>query len=192
MTYAVSQGRAIGIPDLNAVYTTLGVPGVGNLPSVTTEAQPGEIVTAWDKSLGSGEFILLEVPTSTTVTPGLLYTWKGDYSIAVVATSVASAAASGLPIALAINTVSSNASSVQWTWFQIQGKGTVLTSLTGTVRKQPNVPLFVSNVTAGRVRTTASIFRTIIGIRSANTVTVASTVSTLAVYLNRPSIGPGA
>ena len=42
MTYVITQGRAIGIPDLFAVYTTLGTPGNSNLPSVPTEAQLGD------------------------------------------------------------------------------------------------------------------------------------------------------
>lgn len=190
MTYAVSQGRAIGIPDLNAVYTTLGTPGIGNLPSVTVEAEPGEIVTAWDKTLGYGEFILLKIPASTTVTPGLCYRYKGaDYSIVVVPTAVSSAALSGSPIALAVNTVASS-TSVQYTWFQIVGKNTALKS--GSISMQPDVALFVSNVTAGRVRSTASIFRSIIGMRSANSATVSTVVSTVLIVMDRPSIGPGA
>lgn len=189
MTYAPTQGRGLGIPDLNAVYTTLGAPGITNLPSAVTEAQLGEIVTAQDKTLGYGEFILLAVPTSTTVTPGLLYTWTAGYKISVVPTSVASAAVSGLPVAVAINTVSSNSSSVQYTWFQIQGQCTALKA--PTINCQPNKPLFVSNVTAGRIRTTASIFRVIIGARSANAATVPTATSTVTIFLNRPQIGPG-
>lgn len=191
MTYQVSQGRAIGIPDLSGVYTTLGIPGITGLPSVTTEAQPGEIVAAWDKTLGYAEFILLKVPTSTTVTPGLCYRYKGsDYSIVVVPTAVSSAALSGSPIALAVNTVASNATLAQYTWFQIVGKGTALKS--GSISMQPDVALFVSNVTAGRVRSTASIFRSIIGMRSANSATVSTVVSTVLIVMDRPSIGPGA
>jgi len=135
MTYVITQGRAIGIPDLFAVYTTLGTPGNSNLPSVPTEAQLGEIVTAYDVASnaaatgagGYGEFILLAVPTSTSVTAGLYYSFTpSDYKIAALPTSAGTTTTSGIPIALAVNSVTSNASSVQYTWFQVGGRGTAL------------------------------------------------------------------
>lgn len=200
MAYFVTTPQ-IGVAGLNAVYTSNGIgfpwvsATVNPLPSVAIEQMFGQIVSAQDSSSqttgGGGEFIFLQVPTSTTVTPGLFYTWDGAYKIAVVGTSVSSAVDSGRPIALAVNTVASNASSNQATWFQVQGRGTVLRTPLISTNVQPNVALYVSAATAGRVRTTASIFRTIIGLRSANQATVASTVSTLVVYLNRPNIGPG-
>jgi hypothetical protein len=184
----------MGIPDLNAVYTTLGTPGVGNLPSVTTEPQPGEIVSGYDFTAntasvgagGFGEFILLAVPTSTAVTAGLFYYWTpSDYKIVVVPGSV-STTVSGTPIAMAINGVTSNTTSVQYTWFQITGRCTALKT---AVQVLPNVPLYVS-ATAGRVKVLLSTFRSIIGARSANATTVTSTTSTVAIYISRPSIQP--
>lgn len=199
MAYFVTTPQ-IGVAGLNAVYTAaaLGYPWVSStvnpLPSVAIEQMFGQIVSAQntDQTVGGGgEFIFLRVPLSTTITPGLWYSWTGAYDATVVGTAVTSSQDSGRPVALAINTVASNASSLQGTWFQVQGRATTLrTPLTSTAI-QPNVALYVSGATAGRVRTTASIFRTIIGLRSANQATVASTVSTLVVYLNRPNIGPG-
>lgn len=199
MAYFVTS-NTIGVVDIGAVYTAggLGYPWAspsGDLPAFTPEQQFGQIVWAQDLSSstagGGAAFIFLKVPTSTTTTAGLLYYWKGDYTIVVVPTAVSSAAVSGTPIAVAVNSVASNASSIQATWFQVQGRCTVLKGLNVSNNVQPNVPLFVSGATAGRIRTTSSAFRTIIGFRSANTATVASTTSTVTAYLNFPSIGPG-
>lgn len=183
----------IGVADLAAVYTagSVGAPGVTVLPSVVIEQNLGSIVTgqSFDATYGGFcKFIFLAVPTSTTVTQGLTYKWKGsDYSIEVVATAVSAAAQSGLPVAVALNSVSSNTTSVQYTWFFVQGRCATLK--TATIAAQPNVPLFVHGSTAGRVRTTGSAFRSYIGMRSANTATASGSV--LPTYIEFPSIAPG-
>jgi len=194
----------LGSIDLSTVVTagTLGAPftssTVNPLPSVPIEQMLGQIVGAYNPSAttstenGWAEFIFLAVPTSTTVTPNLVYRWNpATFQIVVVPTAVTSSALSGSPIAVAINTVASNTTSIQYTWFQVTGRCQVLRSISGTQNVQPDKALYVSNVTAGRVRGTASIFRTIIGMRSANLATVATATSTLAAYLYRPSVGPG-
>ena len=190
----------IGVVDITQVITAgnVGSPWVsssGALPAVTPEQMLGQIIEAQNSATianlgGGGEFIFLKIPTSTTVTPGLFYSWKGDYTISVVPTAVSSAAVSGFPIALAINTVASNGTLAQYTWFQVSGLGTAYRGSTTAVLAV-NVPLFVSNVTAGKIRATASIFRCIIGIRSANTATISAAISATPVYLQRPCIGPG-
>jgi hypothetical protein len=199
MAYINTQ-PTLGIVDLNTVYTAggLGYPWAspsGSLPAFTPEQQFGQITWAYDSSSstagGGGAFIFLKIPTSTTVTAGLIYSWKGDYTVVVVPTAVSAAAVSGLPLCVAINAVTSNSSSIQATWFQVQGRCTVLKGANVSNNVQPSVPLFISGVTAGRIRTTASVFRTIIGIRSANTATVASTTSSVLAYLNFPCAGPG-
>lgn len=182
----------IGVADVSAVYTAgnIGAPGITVLPSTVIEQNLGSIVSAqsFDTTYGGfAKLIFLAVPTSTTVTQGLVYKWKGDYTIEVVATAVSGAAQSGVPVAIALNSVTSNSTSIQYTWFFVQGRCATLKG--ATINAQPNVPLFVSNATAGRVRTTASIFRCFIGMRSANTAT--ATGSILPVYLEFPSIGPG-
>ena len=195
-SFKINQGRSIGIVDLNGVYTTLGSPWVGTtnqLPSVTMESMLGEIVTAWDTTAqadtvgggGYGEFIFLAVPTSTAVTAGLFYYWDAAYKIVIVPATV-STTVSGTPIAMAVNKVSSNASSVQYTWFQITGRTTALKT---AVAVSPSVPLYVS-ATAGRVKVLLSTFRSILGARSANLASVTSTTSTVAIYINRPIIQP--
>lgn len=196
--YVAIQSR-IGIPDLSQVMLAgaigAGWQGTSNaLPSVTTESMLGEIVSAWSTTAnaatagdgGYGEFIFLAVPTSTAVTAGLLYYWTpSDYKIVIVPASV-STTVSGTPVAMAVNTVASNASSVQYTWFQITGRCTALKT---AVQVLPNVPLYVS-ATAGRVKVLLSTFRSIIGARSANATTVTSTTSTVAIFISRASIQP--
>ncbi len=184
--------NVIGVADVAAVYTagTIGAPGITPLPSVVIEQNIGSINKAqsYDATFGGMcQLIFLAVPTSTTVTQGLAYTYKGDFTIVVTPTAVSSAAVSGLPVCWALNTVASNATSVQYTWFFVQGRCASLK--TATIAAQPSVPIFVSGATAGRVRTTASIFRTIIGARSANTVTASGSI--LPIVICFPSIGPG-
>lgn len=184
--------NVIGAADIAAVYTagSIGAPGITPLPSAVIEQQLFQVLkgTSYDSTYGgTAQFIFLAVPTSTAVTQGLLYTYKGDGTVVVVATAVSSSAQAGLPLVLALNTVTSNATSVQYTWFMVQGRGAALKG--ATLNAQPSVPLQVSGVTAGRVRTTASVFRSIMGIRSANTAT--ATGSIIPVILSWPSVGPG-
>lgn len=186
------SGNVIGVDDVAAVYVagTVGAPGITPLPSAVINNQLGQLADAVSYNStygGSAKLIFLAVPTSTTVTQGLAYTYKGDSTIVVQATAVSSQGQSGFPVVWALNSVSSNASSVQYTWFFVQGKCAALKSV--SITAQPNVPLFVSGATAGRVRTTASLYRCYIGVRSANTST--ATGSVLPIYLNFPNIGPG-
>src|SRR5215471_5553542 len=149
MTYIISQGRGIGIPDLLQIYPSVSTgllpTGIGNLPGATYEPQLGEIVTAYDTAAnaaatgagGYGEFILLAVPTSTTTTLGLCYYWNpATYQIIVVPGTI-STTVSGTPIAWAINSVTSQ-SYVQYAWFQIGGRCTALKT---AVQVLPNVPI---------------------------------------------------
>lgn len=184
--------NVIGAVDLGATYVagTIGAPGITPLPSVVIEQQVGAIVggTSYDTTYGGqAKFIFLAIPTSTTTTQGLLYKWKGDYTIEAVPAAVTTSQSSGQPVALALNSSPSNTTSIQYAWFQVQGRGAALKTV--SITAQPNVSLFVNNVTAGRVRTTSSAFRAFIGMRSANTAT--ATGSILPVYLNFPSITSG-
>lgn len=191
MSYQVDLGKSIGIQGLNAVYTagSLGAPGIAQLPSVTLEAQLGQIVAAQDLSSstagGGAEFIFVRVPISTAMTAGLIYSWTGGYDISVLSATVS--VSSGFPLGVAINAVTSNASSLQYTWLQIQGRATVLKT---AVQVLPAVPVYGS-ATAGRVKVLASAFRAIIGARTANQATVTSTTSSVLVYLHRPSMTAG-
>lgn len=190
-SWKLSQ-NIIGVADVSGVYVAgaIGAPGITPLPSAVIEQQLGQTVSgvSYDTTYG-GEalFLFLAVPTSTTVTQGLTYKWLGDYTIQVLPTAVTTSQSSGQPVAIALNTVASNATSIQYTWFLIKGRGAALKTV--SITAQPNVSLFVNNVTAGRVRTTSSAFRAFIGMRSANVAT--ATGSILPVYLNFPNVTAG-
>lgn len=178
MTYTVNTPR-LGIVDLTAIYTTLGSPGIGNLPSVTTEPQLGEIVTAWDPVIGGAEFIFLAVPISTAIPLGTLVDWDANYRVAANPTTTKT----GLSVGATLVAFASN-TALQYGWFQIQGKATVLKT---AVTVAPNTGVFISG-TAGRVQNVVSTGKQIIGARFANTATVTSTTSTVTVFLNRSAV----
>jgi hypothetical protein len=187
MAYSLVDNR-IGTPDLSSVIVSgaIGTPGTTALPSAVLEAQLGEIRDGFDTTNGYGKFIFLKVPVSTTVTVGLLYQWDKNYTIAVVPVAGTSKN-TAVPVAAAINTVSSNSSAVQYTWFQIQGQAVVLKT---AVAAAPSVPVYIS-ATAGRIKFVSSTGQAILGARTANTTTVTSTTSSVLVYLNQSSL-PGA
>lgn len=202
MTFRSTPVRSIGYPDVNGVYATLGAPfsadaggNGGDLPSVTTAAQPGEIVSAWDPVNGFAEFIFLSVAEGAAITPGLLYSWQAAsgngpaFQAELMPTAVSAQGVSGWPVAVAVNAVVANANNIQYTWFQITGYTTVLKA--GTIKFPTAGAIFLSGVTQGRIRSTASAFRTIIGMRLASITTIATTTSTVPVFLNRPNMGPG-
>ena len=179
MTYTLAS-PTIGVPDVTTVVATggVGTPGISNLPSVTTEAQLGQVVEAWDATLGNAQFILLKVPASTTVTVGLLYQFDKQYTITVVPAG-SSSINTGVAVALAYSTVSSS-TAVQYAWFLIRGTAPVLKT---AVTVAPQSPVYMS-ATAGRIYLTASAGKQILGARTQNTATVTSTTSTVNLYLN--------
>ena len=179
----------LGDIDLSAVYTVLGVPGIGVLPSTPTWTQLGQIVTAYDPVQGYGEFILLQIPVSTAVPVGTLATWnalstgKFYYSYVINPTT----ASTGAPVAVAINAVTSNASSVQYTWFQVRGNTSILKT---AVKGLPNNAVALSG-TAGRVLFTQSTGKTVLGARTLNTTTITTTTSLVPVVLGVPPVVQG-
>lgn len=180
MTFTFSS-NVIGAPDVTVVSTI--APGIAILPSSVLEPQLGEIRTAWDSTLGSGEFIYLKCPASTAIPLGTLVYWKNDYA-ATVLPAIASSKSTGLPVAAALVAVASN-TSVQYAWFQIQGKAVVLKT---AIQVTPtNAPVFVA-ATAGRVKLVSSAGGGIIGAFMANSATVTTTTSTVTVYLNRSAV----
>lgn len=182
MAYVITTPQ-LGDVDLSAIYTTLGVPGIGALPSVPTWTQLGQVVQAYDPVLGYAEFILLQVPKSTAVPIGTLSTFNvvtgpGYYSYVINPTT----ASTGAPVAVAINVVASNANSVQYTWFQIRGNTSILKT---AVKGLPNNAVALSG-TAGRVLFTQSTGKTILGARTANLTTITTTTSLVPVILGVP------
>lgn len=163
-------------------YTTIA-PGVANLPSTILEPQLGEIRKAWDTSLGAIELIYLKVPTSTAITAGLLYTFTNGYTVAVLPV-LATSKNTGDFVAVAVSTLASDATNVNYGWFQIQGQATVLKT---AVTVSPNVVVYASG-TAGRIKVLTSAGGQITGMKTFNAATVTSTTSTVLCYLNRPTV----
>lgn len=187
MAYVITTPQ-LGDIDLSAIYTVLGTPGIGNLPSVPTWTQLGQVVSAYDPVFGYGEFILLQIPISTAVPVGTLSTFnaistgKLYYSYVINPTT----ASTGAPVAVAINAVSSS-TSVQYTWFQIRGYTSILKT---AVKGLPNNAVVLSG-TAGRVLFTQSTGKTILGARTANVTTITTTTSLVPVILATPPVVMG-
>lgn len=179
MTFSFSS-NVLGAPDVT-VFTTIA-PGNANLPSITIEPQLGEIRTAWDSTLGFGEFIYLKVPASTAIAAGLLVQWTAGYTVAVLPV-LATSKNTGHQVAVPLVAIASS-TSVQYGWFQIQGQATVLKT---AVTVSPDSVVYAS-ATAGRIKVLTSAGGQITGMRTANAATVTSTTSTVICYLNRPSI----
>lgn len=179
MAYVANTPR-LGIVDLNSVVSTLGAPGIGNLPSVATEPQLGEIATGWDTILGGGEFIFLACPVSTVIAAGSVVNWDANYRVALLPTTVKT----GLSVAVAVAAFASN-TALQYGWFQVEGKATTLKT---AVTVAPNSGVFITTTTTGRIQNVSSTGKQIIGARTANTATVTSTTSTVLVFLNRSSV----
>lgn len=184
MTYSLSS-PTMGVPDVTAVITAgnVGTPGVGSLPSVTTEAQLGQVVEAWDSTLGNANFILLAVPKSTAVAVGFLYQFDKNYLVTLVP-AIATSKNTGVALALAYSAVASNANAVQYAWFLIRGQALVLKT---AVSANPASPIYMS-ATAGRIKVLSSAGGQILGGRTMNTATVSAATSTVLAYLNFSSL----
>ena len=184
MAYQSAQAT-IGVPDVTVVATSglVGAPWTGttnDLPSVPTAAQLGQMIDAYDTTaLGWGKFIMLAVPVSTTITVGLLYQWDKNYNVVIVPVGSTSKN-TGVAVAVAYTAVTSNATSVQYAWFLIQGQVPVLKT---AVTVSPQSPVYIS-ATAGRIKVLSSTGQQILGARTQNTATVTSTTSTVNVYFN--------
>lgn len=188
MAYAYADNK-IGVPDITTVAASgaLGAPWTGttnDLPSVVTAGQLGQTVDAWDATtFGMGKFILLAVPTSTTVTVGLLYQWDKNYNVVLVPAGGTSKN-TGVAVSVANTAVTSSSTLVQYAWFLIQGQISVLKT---AVSANPQVPVYIS-ATAGRIKVLSSAGQQILGARTQNTATVSAGQSTVNVYFNFSSL----
>ena len=177
----------IGAPDVTAVVLSgaLGDPAsINQLPSVTMEAKLGTVITAQDISNSwEGEFIYLAVPVNTAITVGLLYQFDKAYNVVVVPAGSTSKN-TGVAVVVAYNTVASNASTVQYTWFLRRGTAPTLKT---AVAVSPQSAIYMS-ATAGRFYVTSSAGKQILGARTQNTATISAAVSSVNVYFNPSSI----
>lgn len=185
MAYS-STTVTMGIPDINTVVLNgnLGDPDTLALPSVTLADKLGTIIEAQDLlNSWRGQFILLAVPVSTTITVGLLYQFDKNYNVALVPVGGTSKN-TGVQVVCAYTAVTSNASSVQYAWFFYQGIVPVLkTAVTCT----PQNAVYISG-TAGRVKFISSAGQQILGARTQNTATLSAGVSSVNVYLGPSSL----
>lgn len=165
------------------VYTTTA-PGLTILPGAVLEPAVGEIRKAFDTSNGAIEVIYLKVPTSTAITVGLLYQWTTNAYTAAALPALATSKNTGHQVAVALATLASDATNVNYGWFQIQGVATVLKT---AVTVSPDSVVYAS-ATAGRFKVLTSAGGQITGMRTANAATVTSTTSTVLCYLNRPAM----
>lgn len=184
MAYQFSA-HVLGSPGMDA-YTKIA-PGNSNLPGNVLEPQLGEIREAWDTTLGWAQFIYLAVPKSTTITAGLMYQWAAaataplQYAVAVLPV-LATSKNTAHDIAVAINSLVSDANNVNYGWFQIYGLATVLKT---AVAVSPDSVVYAS-ATAGRFKVLTSAGGQIVGMRSANAATVSAGVSSVTCFLSRP------
>lgn len=153
--------------------TQLGIQPIAT--TSTTQNHPlGTIVRATDSTYGEGEFVYLKGITSTVV--GSLVSYNQVTGVTTL--SPTSAANNAFPLAVAM---SANVDS-QYGWYQIGGAAVIKKT---AVKINPSVKLYLSG-TAGRVMSTSSSGRTVLGAISANAATVASATSTVVVEIDRP------
>lgn len=143
--------------------------------SATQNHPLGKIVDGYDPTFGGGEFIYLLGVASTIV--GSLVTYNATTFQTALSVNTAVQA---VPVAVAM---SANVAT-QFGWYQIAGLAVIKKT---AVAVTPQVPVFLST-TAGRVRVIASAGLEVVGARSANLATIASTVSTVTVLINRPHL----
>jgi len=223
ISYLAAQVPATPTYNWSAVDSTLGdldlgvvstdAPGVGagtGINNITTSIAPrpifqpvlGQIVRAWEPTLGFGEFIYLSVPTSTAMPLGTLVGWDTFYN-AVAIPAKATSQKTGLAVAVCVSStvtnsgagITSNTSSKQYAWFQCGGQvQTLKTAINVTpvaAGTLTGAAVYVST-TAGRVYATASAGGQILGARFFNTATVTTTASCILVYFDGRSTIEGA
>jgi len=100
-------------------WPQLGTQPVGNffIPDTTQRHKLGATLSVVDPYYGGQEMIYLAIPASTALNVGHAVTW--DINNQIVA--LPNTAGQGVPVALALNAVASNAS-VQYSWFVIEGQ----------------------------------------------------------------------
>ena len=139
----------------------------------TPPAVLGMVCRAFDPTYGEGEFILLLGVASTVV--GSLVTYNTTTYQTALSPNTANLAQ---PVAVAM---SANTAGL-FGWYQIEGLAVVKKT---AVAVNANVAVYQS-ATTGRIMPTAASGKQLLGARSANLATIAATVSTVIVPINRP------
>jgi hypothetical protein len=140
----------------------------------TSPATLGQIVTAIDPTYGAGEFILLTGVATNTI--GTVVQYDGTTFVPAIPTA-ANANKSGMPLAVSM---AANTSATNWSWYQISGTAVVKKTTVKFSNKQA-----IGFISTGVIGKNASGVQ-IISARTANTTSVASAVTTIAVTIQRP------
>jgi len=166
---------------LQIANTDSGVTSPSGVSSGSTTAIPtppnvlGKIVRADDPTYGEGEFILLLGVAGTEIGSVVKYNATTYQTVLVTNTAV-----QDVPVAVAM---SANLAGT-FGWYQISGNAVIKKT---AVAVTPQVTVFLS-ATAGRVKVLASAGLQVVAARSANLTTIAATVSTVTVTINRPHL----
>ena len=173
MAYSFTENRA-GM--LQIANTDSGVTMANGTSAIPTPPNTlGQVVRAFDPTYGEGEFIMLVGVASTVV--GSLVTYNATTYQTTLSANTANQA-TPVAVAMAANTAG------LFGWYQIGGLAVVKKTAVAT---SAQVPVYQS-ATAGRIMATAASGKQVLGARSANLATVASTVSTVIVSINRPHL----
>ena len=173
MAYSFTENRAGMLQIANTDAGVTMANGTSAIP--TPPATLGQVVRAFDPTYGEGEFILLVGVASTVV--GSLVTYNTTTYQTALSPNTANLAQ---PVAVAM---SANLAA-SFGWYQIGGLAVIKKT---AVAVNAGVSVFQS-ATAGRIMATAASGKAILGAKSANLATVASTVSTVIVSINRPHL----
>ena len=173
MAYSFTENRA-GM--LQIANTDAGVTMANGTSAIPTPPNTlGQVVRAFDPTYGEGEFIMLVGVAGTVV--GSLVTYNATTYQTALSPNTANLAQ---PVAVAM---SANLAA-SFGWYQIGGLAVIKKT---AVAVNAGVSVFQS-ATTGRIMPTAASGKAILGAKSANLATVASTVSTVIVSINRPHL----
>ena len=173
MAYSFTENRA---GQLQIANTDSGVTMANGSSAIPTPPNTlGQVCRAFDPTYGEGEFIMLLGVASTVV--GSLVTYNATTYQTTLSANTANQA-TPVAVAMAANTAG------LFGWYQIGGLAVVKKTAVAT---NSQVAVYQS-ATAGRIMATAASGKQILGARSANLATVASTVSTVIVSINRPHL----
>ena len=171
MAYSFTENRAGMLQIANTDAGVTMANGTSAIP--TPPGTLGQVVRAFDPTYGEGEFILLVGVASTVV--GSLVTYNTTTYQTALSPNTANLAQ---PVAVAM---SANLAAT-FGWYQIGGLAVIKKT---AVAVNAGVSVFQS-ATTGRIMPTAASGKAVLGAKSANLATVASTVSTVIVSINRP------
>jgi hypothetical protein len=173
MAYSFTENRT-GL--LQIANTDSGVTMANGTSAIPTPpATLGMVCRAFDPTYGEGEFIMLLGVASTVV--GSLVTYNATTYQTTLSANTANQAT---PVAVAM---SANTAGL-FGWYQIGGLAVIKKTAVAT---NAQVAVYQS-ATVGRIMATAASGKQVLGARSANLATVAATVSTVIVSINRPHL----